>query len=321
MLNTIMDNRPPTSTIPCKFFAEGSCRQGENCKFAHDVSQPPRNARGTDFRGRGRGRGRGDFAPRQPMDGPGEDLQRPYGRRGGSRNENYGPRQEYGSMNTSFESRGRGGFRGSNRGGFSRDRGDGYVAPRYEQRDTFKDNDRSFPPHSYSQPKNIPADTEQLIGSKSIELLSTNDRLKQLNIHRQNNGIAKLFISEALVTNDVLVMTVKEKNFVIVYDIATSTLMDSQIYINTNINDTILTIRKGMFGQLGTEFAVVGYTKFNEVAIKMSSYVLITPIASLFDHINFINIEISTEAAIDNVLISEEYLFVSCYNQSGLNRQ
>ena len=154
-----------------------------------------------------------------------------------------------------------------------------------------------------------------------MEVIAVNDRVKQLNAHRQNNGIAKLFINEAVICDGLLLMTVKDKNFVIAYDFATSQLMDCQAYINTNINDTIIKVRKGLFGKLGADFAIVAYTKFNEVAIKMSSYVLITPVASLFEHANFINIEVSTEAAIDNVLVSEEYLFASCYNASSLNRQ
>lgn len=162
-------------------------------------------------------------------------------------------------------------------------------------------------------------DMDQSVGSKRIEILSQTDRIKQLNIHRQTNGIAKLFVSETMIANNYLLMAVKEKNFVIVYDLATSTLMDSQVYINTNINDMIIKMRKGLFGKLGGEFAIIGFTKFNEVAIKMSSYVLIAPVASLFDHMNYITLEISTEAAIDNILISEDYLFVSCYNQSGIN--
>lgn len=305
-----------TSSIPCRFFAEGTCRQGDNCKFSHDLSKPQRGTRGEGFRGRGRG----DFTPRKTDDDSG-DFKRPYGQHSGPRQHNYGPREPYdNNTENSFENRGRGSFRGSYRGNRTVDNQEPYNYSRYEDRkDNFRDQERSFQQKTYNPPRVQTMDNSQSLGSKRIELLSQNDRIKQLNIHRQNNGIAKLFINEAMVVNNVLIMTVKDKNFILAYDLATSALTDSQIYINTNINDTILKIRKGHFGKLGSDFAIVGYTKFNEVAIKMSSYLLITPITSLFDHSNFITLEVSTEAAIDNVLISEDYLFVSCYNQSGLN--
>jgi len=307
-----MEPRNPTGGIPCKFFAEGTCRQGDNCKFSHDVGRVSRGARGGEFRGRG------DYSQRRQPDESREDFNRPYGQHSGPRQQGYNPRPEYGREEGTFERRG-GRFEGSWRGGPPREQTESQGYNRYERKEPYRENDRSFNQPSY-QHKPMMVDSNQQIGSKRIDLLAQNDRIKQLNVHRQANGIAKLFINEILTSDNMIIMTVKEKNFVIVYDLSTGTLMDSQIYINTNINDMILKIRKGMFGKLGTEFAIVGYTKFNEVAIKMSSFVLITPVSELFNHMNFINLEISTEAAIDNILVSEEYLFVSCYNQSGVKR-
>jgi len=309
----------------------GSCRDGDNCKFSHDPNKAQSNPRG----GRGAFRGRGGDSYSQPRDNDGgRDNNRQYAEDGGQRRGTFNPRQPYnnGGNEGSFEPR-EGGFRGRGRGNFrgGRDASEPYNNgssgnnyQRYDRRDNYDEapqqQQRPFvQSNSYNQAR--PQNTDTGFGSKRVEVIAVNDRVKQLNAHRQNNGIAKLFINEAVICDGLLLMTVKDKNFVIAYDFATSQLMDCQAYINTNINDTIIKVRKGLFGKLGADFAIVAYTKFNEVAIKMSSYVLITPVASLFEHANFINIEVSTEAAIDNVLVSEEYLFASCYNASSLNRQ
>ena len=34
----------PTSQVPCKHFAQGSCSKGDKCDFAHDQKQPSREA-------------------------------------------------------------------------------------------------------------------------------------------------------------------------------------------------------------------------------------------------------------------------------------
>ena len=36
--NGNISNEAPTQHRPCRFFASGTCRSGDNCKFSHDLS-------------------------------------------------------------------------------------------------------------------------------------------------------------------------------------------------------------------------------------------------------------------------------------------
>ena len=98
---------------------------------------------------------------------------------------------------------------------------------------------------------------------------NTIDQLKELNFQRKQNNIDELFFREATLIDNKLFMRLAEKNFLFVFDLSNNTFITKQIYINTMINDVVLKLKTGVFGDIGSPFAAVGYTSFNELEMYM----------------------------------------------------
>lgn len=93
--------------------------------------------------------------------------------------------------------------------------------------------------------------------------------MKELNFQRKQNNIDELYIREATLIDNKLFLRLGEKNFLFVYDLTTKAFMPNQAYINTMINDVVLKLKTGVFGDIGVPFAAVGYTKFNDLEMYM----------------------------------------------------
>ena len=66
-------------------------------------------------------------------------------------------------------------------------------------------------------------------------------------------------------------LTISDRNFVILYDINSNTFEDCQRYISKSVNDVILEAKIGSFSDfVGTNFAAITYNQFNEVSLSLT---------------------------------------------------
>lgn len=287
---------------PCRFFAKGMCNKGDACEFQHVMPGPPgmqgqgprqpnpfnpqRNVpfvpinSGDSERGRGgrgRGRGGGFGMDRERFDDRDDSFQSP-NRFSGNRGRGTGDFQNKDSYNQEtgqfqdFRGRGRGG-RGDR--GDRGDRGRGRSDQNYNERRNYYDQQQENP--QWNQPTydtrgpkdpNIAPKNPSAIGK--LNALSLNHYLKELNDQRNQARIGPLIVKEAIDIGSGIVLVIRDRTFFIYYDTATQTFFDTQKYISTECNDSILGMKTGAFSDfVNMNFTAIAYNKFNELNLRL----------------------------------------------------
>lgn len=273
-----MQGRTPPHLTPCRFFAKGNCRDGDNCRFSHDPATQNNAPNQGESRGhsqnynKNHNRGQRD---NNSMDNTGSRGFRGHqnNNRGGRYNDRGGRYNDRGRQpnqfnddympNNHFNNEGydnqpqtfRGGNRGNNRG----QQGSNWRNEEYNNRK----NDR------YTNEPKVQNRNEPDTTSPNINLTKAVDTLKELNFQRRQNSIDELYVNEVTLIGNNLFILLNEKNFVFVFDVKDGNFSNSQVYINTKINDVLLKLKTGQFGDIDGFCCIMGYTAFNEFEMYM----------------------------------------------------
>jgi hypothetical protein len=96
--------------------------------------------------------------------------------------------------------------------------------------------------------------------------------LKELNEQRNQARIGPLIVQEAIDVGPGIVLVIRDRTFVVYYDTATQTFLDSQKYISTECNDSILGMKSCSFSDFANmNFTAIAYNKFNELNLRLRS--------------------------------------------------
>lgn len=230
---------------PCRFFAQGTCKNGDSCRFSHSPQ--------TGQQGKGPGQGQQQGYQKPPYQKT--PYQKPQGYQGGQQGGqgNYqGGQQGYKKPYQGGQQNYQGGYQGNqgNQGGQGYNRG---------QKNFVRDYKNEKPEAS----------------SNFLRHVYTNDDVYGLNnLRRVNNSKSDFKIPEllfnkcALFDNKIIIM-IKGKNFILEFDFVKKEYGKRQKYVNSEIDESILDIKIGKFGNIESEFSAIAYTKFNELNLTM----------------------------------------------------
>jgi hypothetical protein len=111
--------------------------------------------------------------------------------------------------------------------------------------------------------------------SQFLKHVYTEDFLFNLNNARRahNNSsdfkIPELNVNKVELFGNFIVFLIKGKNFVLVYNLEKKKFLPRQKYLNSEIDESVLDVVIGKFGDIDTDFAAIVYTKFNELNLSM----------------------------------------------------
>ena len=155
--------------------------------------------------------------------------------------------------------------------------------------------------------------------SQNVSLSLEVKFLSDLNNTRYQNKLPSLIFKGAINIENFSLVWLKNQNFCILFDNQNNCIVENQLSINTDINNAVLEIKKGKFGDIQADFIFVNYIHFNEITLKTYSKILITPTTCLESHSNFLTIDISDQAPITCFEINENYLLASVHDERSNN--
>ena len=135
-----------------------------------------------------------------------------------------------------------------------------------------------------------------------------------MNSSRRNNGLDFLIISQVVHIGHFFLLVVKSKNFIIIFNSETNAFVKDPLYINADINDSIVTLRACQFGDLPGDFIAVSYINFNDLKMMTSAKILVTPLSRLDAHSDYVKILMSTMSQLDHFEINQSFLAGSFFN-------
>lgn len=89
------------------------------------------------------------------------------------------------------------------------------------------------------------------------------------------------------------------------------------LYINCDINEKIIEIKSGSFGNIEGDFIFVNYINFNNLSLQYSSRLLITPLAFLDAHKTFLILDISSEGEINEFYVDQQVILTAVFNKNS----
>ena len=266
---------------PCRFFAKGNCRKGDQCEFSHDPNAPPMP----------------DQLPRRE---PGNQGRPPYTPREES-GSSYQGRPPYTPRDEPSSFQGRPPFRGND--SFRDNQNDNRRNPRFDrnepQQPAYRPNNPpsnfhpsgNEPQHSnpqfnqnprYQNPRqeiggtpNTPVTRPPLrdlvVQSENLKFLSENDYLFNNNSICRQVGWPELTVKSVVSVEHFLVFLIENRNFFLLFDTQKKSFVEKQQYLQADINDSISQLTTGPFGDIpNTSFSAFVYYRVNEVTLSFS---------------------------------------------------
>jgi hypothetical protein len=181
--------------------------------------------------------------------------------------------------------------------------GNNHSGPRHGNRPDPRSNKKT---HNQNQP-NTP----------NVQDTLTNTDMKDLNLKRKNGGLRNLFFSSVTQVENILLLVVKDVQYIVLFNLETNQFLPNPLYINCDINQKILSIKSGKFGNIDGNFVFVNYLHFNELSLEYSSKILITPLSTLDSHRNFLTLNISNQAEINEFYIDQQVLLTAVYDNKS----
>ncbi len=98
--------------------------------------------------------------------------------------------------------------------------------------------------------------------------------LYYLNEHRSKNNLPLLFVNCVSQLGNMAYLVIDGKNFLIPFNLEKTEFSDSQINLHPEVNDSVLGLKEGIFGDLGV---LIGYsiTYLNQLRVVKSSSLLL----------------------------------------------
>lgn len=249
--------------VPCRFYQQGNCRNGNNCKFAHvKTGGPPKG---------------------NPKFFSGKSNMPPHGSDNNSR-----PPKNYGN-------------------------------PGHYSKKKYHDQKKSYN-NSYQklkQPRNPPPSQMGQLNTENVNQTFEVVDLKQLNSRRKQGGLGNLFISSVVRLDKILLLIIKNNQFVVLFNLENNQFMPDPLYINCDINEKILSIKSGQFGNIEGEFIFVNYINFNNLSLQYCSRLLITPKACLDSHKTFLILNISEMGEISEFYIDQQVILTAVFDKKS----
>lgn len=226
----------PNSKV-CSFFLKGTCNKGESCRFLHTsegAQNPnPQNNQTQNYQKPYNTQNSQSY--KKPYNTPNtQNYQKPYN---SQNNQNY--QKPYNSQG-----------------------GQNYQKP-YNQNQKGKSFVRDY--------KNEKPEAS----CKELRHVYTNDDVYGLNnMRRINNSktdfkIPELLFNKCVIYDGKIIILIKGKNFVLEFDYIKKEYNKRQKFVNSEIDESILDIKIGKFGNIESEFSAISYTKFNELNLTM----------------------------------------------------
>jgi hypothetical protein len=162
---------------------------------------------------------------------------------------------------TNFESRGTRGFR---------DRGSYRQNLNYNDRQNYysQQSEKAREPDQNKRPDNI---LKAPIINGNLSPRPVNNYLKEINYKRKHVELAELIVKSVCEMGSWIILVIKDRNFLIIYDTILNKFTENQQYVNNEINDVIIDVKGGCFGDFnGTKFSALAYNKFNEVDLSLT---------------------------------------------------
>lgn len=251
--------------IPCKFYQQGKCRNGNTCKFMHSKGGPP-------------AKGGHKFFP--------------------ERGHTSGHRSGHGSSHHS-------GPHSNHRNHYTKKK---YLPPKNKYNDNYQKPKQSRGP---GPSKMVQPNSENV--NQTLEVVD----LKQLNLRRKQGGLQHLIVASVVQLGKMLLLLIKNEQFVVLFSLGNNQFLPDPLYINCDINEKILSIRSGAFGNIEGQFIFVNYIHFNNLSLEYSSRLLITPLGCLDAHKTFLVLNISNVGEINEFYVDQQVLLTAVHDESS----
>ena len=230
--------------------------------------------------------------------GPGNDSN-PSNSNMGSRNDRRPPNRGRGSRGRGSRGRGR---------GRDRDRDRNPSNNNFNER--YPNNGGG---HMNSKPNNNQMNVNNSPNvNKTFEALD----LKELNYKRKGGGLSNLIISSSVQLGQMVLLVLKNEQFVVIFKLDDNQFIPNPLYINCDINEKILGIKSGSFGNIEGDFIFVNYINFNNLSLQYSSRLLITPLASLDKHKTFLILDISMNGEINEFFVDHQVILTAVFDKA-----
>lgn len=261
----------------CKYFLENRCREGDKCRFSHQIPRENNlQHHKSDNNNFHATRGPSRFNAPSFRDQNGFQNNRRFNRRDPRSND----------FNTNFETHSRASYNESFR-------------QKKQNPNVFVERDNS---------------TEQQQNPLILHR-GNQEYLKELNFNREKYNLGKLIIQTALTYKDQIILTFAEKSFILVYDLKTHDFVEKdQLYINVRINESIQNLCISNFNHFNEDFILVSYNRQNDIQIKMAACLGLEPVNYLGSGQYFREIIISTENPVHLSLLSKNFIFCTFYD-------
>lgn len=141
--------------------------------------------------------------------------------------------------------------------------------------------------------------------------------LKELNFNRKQGGLSNLIISSVVQVAKMLLLIIKNEQFVILFNLENNQFLQNPLYINCDINQKILSVKSGAFGNIEGQFIFVNYLNFNNLTLEYSSRILITPLTCLDAHKTFLILNISNMGEINDFYIDQQVLLTAVHDKKS----
>jgi hypothetical protein len=189
-------------------------------------------------------------------------------------------------------------------------------------KNNFPNQKSKYPNNQNKRPHNPHPNQMAEMNSQNVTQTFEVVDLKELNFKRKQGGLSNLIISSVVQLGQMLLIIIKNEQFVILFNLENNQFLPNPLYINCDINQKILSVKSGTFGNIEGQFIFVNYIHFNNLSLEHSSRMLITPLACLDAHKTFLILNISTMGEINDFYIDGQVLLTAVYdtnsNQSEL---
>lgn len=166
-------------------------------------------------------------------------------------------------------------------------------------------------------PNNKSNQSNQIVNSQNVNKTFEALDLKELNFKRKGGGLSNLIISSSVQLGQMVVLILKNQQFVVIFKLDDNQFIPNPLYINCDINEKILAIKSGSFGNIEGDFIFVNYINFNHLSLQYSSRLLITPLAALDKHKTFLILDISVNGEINEFFVDHQVLLTAVFDQNS----
>ena len=126
-------------------------------------------------------------------------------------------------------------------------------------------------PNTYiDNPRNQPKVHKRPVATANLKECIVTEFIKEINFKRRQANLPEMFIKRAIQFGTWIMLLIRDRNFVIVYDTTSNTFDEQQRFIHADINEVVLDAQLGPFGDIpNVNFCAISYIKFNEIALHL----------------------------------------------------